>query len=142
MASGLPRTAGSGHIERAAATRPALMPPHWHARCEPRRCMSTTYFAIGDVAAHARGTLAQLSTNQGGSELTLGIKVGEVEFTTEALFAPVKKGSPVYKAAAELREGQCVVFSADKLEPSSMLEESKVCDLDYFANFTAMKPCP
>ncbi len=65
-----------------------------------------------------------------------------MEFATEALFAPVKKGSPVYRAAAEMHEGQCVIFSADKLEPSSMVEESKVCDLDYFASFTALKPCP
>ncbi|EYF05991.1 hypothetical protein [Chondromyces apiculatus] len=90
-----------------------------------------------------RGTLTTISTNQGGSDLTLKIEVGDdVEFTTEALFAPVKKGSQVYRAAAEMREGQCVVFSADKLEPSSMMEMSKVCDTEYFANFTSLKPCP
>ncbi len=98
-------------------------------------------FVARTKLADVRGTLTEISTNQGGGELKLSIKVGDAEFVTEALLAPVKKGSRVYRAAAEMHEGQCVIFSADKLEPSSMVEESKICDTDYFASFTALKPC-
>ncbi len=88
-----------------------------------------------------RGVLKKLSTNQGGGELSLHIHVGEVEFATESLFAPIKKGTDVYKAAAELAEGQCVVFSASGLRASSITEQAKVCDPEYFAKFTAVKAC-
>jgi hypothetical protein len=88
-----------------------------------------------------KGVLKKLSTNQGGSELSLHIDVGDVEFATESLFAPINKGSDVYKAAAEMSEGQCVVFSASSLRASSITEEAKVCDTEYFAKFTSLKPC-
>jgi hypothetical protein len=88
-----------------------------------------------------KGVLKKLSTNQGGAELSLHIDVGDVEFATESLFAPIKKGTDVYKAAAELSEGQCVVFSASSLRASSITEEAKVCDTEYFAKFTAIEAC-
>lgn len=90
---------------------------------------------------NARGKLTTLSTNQGGSELTLTIKINDVEFQTEGLFAPIKQGSAVYNAAADMKEGQCVVFSARKLKAASMTEQAQVCDLDYFADFTSLVPC-
>ena len=88
-----------------------------------------------------RGKLKQLSTNQGGSEVTIRIDVGDVEFTTEGLFSAIKKGTPVYDAAAEMKIGQCVIFSAEKLKPSSITEQSQVCDTEYFATFTKLAPC-
>lgn len=90
---------------------------------------------------NVRGKLERLRTDQGGDELSLKVTVGDVEFHTESLFGPIRKGSPVYNAAAEMREGQCVVFSASGLKPSSMVEQSKVCDPEYFAVFTAIAPC-
>lgn len=89
----------------------------------------------------AHGKLTMISTNQGGGELKLTINVGDVEFTTESLLAPIVKGSAVYAAAADMKEGQCVIFSAARIRSSSMSERSKVCDTDYFANFTSLKPC-
>lgn len=87
------------------------------------------------------GILRGLSTNQGGSELALRIEVGSAEFSTESLLGPIKQGSPVYKTASEMREGQCVRFSAERLETSSVLEESQVCDPEFFARFTSLKAC-
>jgi hypothetical protein len=89
-----------------------------------------------------RGTLKRLSTTQGGEQLSLVVTMGDLEFATEALFGPIKKGSPVYNAAADLTVGQCVIFSAKGLRASSVVEESKVCDTEYYANFTAIGPCP
>ncbi len=88
-----------------------------------------------------KGVLKGLSTNQGGSSLTLRIDVGDVEFKTESLFAPVEKGTAVYKAATDLSEGQCVIFSASEIKASSITEQAKVCDTEYFAKFTSLKGC-
>lgn len=91
--------------------------------------------------SNVKGKLTQLRTDQGGAELSLEIKVGDVEFKTESVFAAIKKGSGVYAAATEMTVGQCVVFSAAKLEAASLVEESKVCDPEYFANITSIAPC-
>lgn len=91
--------------------------------------------------SNVTGKLAALRTDQGGDELSLKIKVGEVDFHTESLFGAIKKGSAVYNAAAEMTVGQCVVFSASSLKASSMVERSKVCDTEYFAVFTSIAPC-
>lgn len=90
----------------------------------------------------AKGRLSSLTTNKGGSDLRLVIKSGDVEFATESLLSPIKKGTPVYNAAAELRQGACVVFSARNLKASSMAERSRVCDAEYFVDFTSVGPCP
>ena len=95
----------------------------------------------GTSLTDVRGKLTMLQTDQGGDELKLTVKVGDATFTTESVFSAIKKGSPVYEAAAELTEGQCVVVSASKIKTSSMLEQSKVCDLDFFADFTAIRAC-
>jgi hypothetical protein len=89
-----------------------------------------------------KGKLARLSTNQGGDELTIEVDVGDVELSTEGLMSPIRKGSAIYTAASEMSTGQCVVFSADHFKPSSLVEQSKVCDTEYFANFTALAACP
>lgn len=90
---------------------------------------------------NARGRLTGLSTNQGGSELTITIKADDVEFQTEGLFAPITQGSAVYNVAADMKTGQCVVFSAKRLKAASMTERAQVCDLKYFADFTSLAPC-
>lgn len=88
-----------------------------------------------------KGKLKSMSTDQGGSEVTLRIMVGSVEFATESLMGAIKRGSNVYKQVTDLTEGQCVIFSAKKIEAKSMMEQSKVCDFEYFAKFTDVKPC-
>jgi hypothetical protein len=88
-----------------------------------------------------RGVLKSMRTTQGGGELSIRIDVGEVEFKTESLFAAIKKGTPVYDAVTDMTVDQCVVFSAEGLKASSVVEKSKVCDTEYFAKFTSVKPC-
>jgi hypothetical protein len=93
------------------------------------------------TVSDARGKLTMIYTNQGGSDLKLTIKVGPVEFTTESLFSPIPQGSPVYEAAADMKEGECVIFSATHLAAASFFERAQVCELDYFAVFTSLAPC-
>lgn len=88
-----------------------------------------------------KGVLTMISTNQGGGLLNISIDVGEAEFKNQALFASIPRGSSVYKQVEILSEGSCVIFSAKKIEPSSAFEENRVCDLDYFAKITEIKPC-
>jgi hypothetical protein len=88
-----------------------------------------------------RGKLTRISTNRGGTELRLQVIVGRVEFNTESLFGPVKKGTDVYAAASDLAEGQCVIFSGNRIKASSISERAQVCDTEYFINFTSLEPC-
>ena len=70
------------------------------------------------------------------------MKVGDkIEFVTESLFEPIYAGEKVYRQVENLQENSCVNFSISKLRPSSVLERSKVCDLEYFAGFTNVEPC-
>lgn len=95
----------------------------------------------GVNVADARGTLTMLSTSQGGDELRLGIKVGDVEFKTGSLFYAINRGSPVYAAASEMTRGQCVIFSASNIKAASLMERSQVCDFEYLANISSLAPC-
>lgn len=89
------------------------------------------------------GTLKQLSTNEGGSRLTLEVKVGDMELTQGIKpFSAIARGTPIYIAATNMTEGSCILFSAKNFEPGSVLERSKVCDLDYNVEFTSVSPCP
>ena len=87
-----------------------------------------------------QGKLKRLSTNQGGGNLDLKIEVGDVEFTSRPL-SPIKRGSAIYDAATEMSVGQCVTVSATNVSASSMVEQSKVCDLEYFVDFASLAPC-
>lgn len=86
------------------------------------------------------GVLNKLRTSQGGSDLQLDIKVGDVRFVT-SIFEKVKRGTKAYNQVSEMSENQCVVFSANNIRPSSMTEKSKVCDEEYFVQFTDVGPC-
>lgn len=97
---------------------------------------------LGRVSVqNARGKLAMLRTNQGGSELSLAVKADGAEFKTESMFAPIRQGTPIYDVASELKVGDCVVFSVKKIETASLIERSKVCSADYFADFASLAPC-
>jgi len=88
------------------------------------------------------GTLTRISTNQGGSYVSIIIKVGnDIEFASKGFSSPILRGSNVYKQIENLSEGSCVKFSASEIEVGSVLEQSKVCDLEYYAEFTSVKGC-
>ena len=93
------------------------------------------------LIANEKGILKSISTDQGGSKVEIYIEVGDVGFTNSGIMSGAKRGSKVYNQVENLREGQCVVFSASEIEASSILEKSQVCDLDYRAKFIDVKPC-
>jgi hypothetical protein len=88
-----------------------------------------------------RANLSRLETNQGGSVVFLTAEIGDdVEFATD-VFSGVRRGTPVYDQASNLQEGQCVLVSGRVVGPNSVIEENKVCDLEYFFRFSAIRPC-
>lgn len=89
-----------------------------------------------------RGRLSTISTNQGGGELSLAIDVNasgkSVRFRTGRA---IKRGGKVYRAAAKLEEGACVIFSARRVRSASVLERGQVCDRSFVATVDALKGC-
>jgi hypothetical protein len=145
------KTEAAAQLSNAAAAVPwvASVQQNCEAyKAAPNEIKKSDVFRANDEVLSAaslnqvRGKLTRMRTNQGGSELDLTIEVGGVEFKTESLLEAIKRGTPVYEAASAMQEGQCVTFTADKVRSSSLVEQSKVCDLEYFANFTRLSNCP
>lgn len=92
----------------------------------------------------AKGRLRSLSTDQGGSSVMIRIDLDEVETElATSVFAPIRRGTSVYRQLEELDEGDCVlVTTTGGLKPSSLREESQVCDKEYFAQFSRIERCP
>lgn len=95
-----------------------------------------------NVVANARGTVESLTTDQGGDEVRLAIRASGGTFNSSPIISPIVRGTALYNGAAELAEGECVLFSARNIQSGGFLERSKVCDLDYFVEFTLLLPCP
>jgi hypothetical protein len=91
---------------------------------------------------NGKGIIERIRTNQGGSELSIVVKVGnKIEFATSSLSDPIRAGSKVYQQVENLKENSCVNFSISSIRPSSVFERSRVCDLEYWAEFTDVQPC-
>ena len=76
-------------------------------------------------------------------EYVLQISVGrEFRFSSQSGKRPIKRGDAIYDRVAKLAKGQCVLFSAVRLEPLSPFVRGKVCDPVFIARFTALEPCP
>lgn len=89
----------------------------------------------------ARGKLTRLRTNQGGSDLDIEIKTADgVEFQNSPLNS-IASGSAIYNAVADMKVGDCVEFSATEVSSASIVEQSKVCSLDYFVKFATVSSC-
>lgn len=55
----------------------------------------------------------------------------------------IPKSSPVYAAAAEMKEGQCVIFSGKvQTEEKSITESGAVNTPEFGIRFSSIKPCP
>jgi hypothetical protein len=89
-----------------------------------------------------RGELSRLSTSQGGATLELAVTVGAATFKTGSLFQTIDRGDPVYEQASQLSKGQCVRLSGRVRDAASVMERSKVCDLDYHLDFESIEACP
>jgi hypothetical protein len=87
-----------------------------------------------------KGQIKKIATNQGGGHVSLAVAVGPIHLST-SMFDPVGRGKKVYQQAADLGEGQCVIFSASQLRPASFREAGQVCDTSYVVEFTDLKAC-
>jgi hypothetical protein len=99
-----------------------------------------------------RGTMDGITTSKGGKSLALRVRLGgggdnEVHVNFEQgyeLFGDViEPNNPVYNQAAELSEGQCVLFSGHvNSKESSVTETLAMSQPSYAIKFTELKPCP
>jgi len=78
------------------------------------------------------GYLIRIQTNQAGSRAWLIIKVLDFKFHSES----VALGSPVYRGAADMLEGQEVVFAGRGLQDYTLTEKGKVCEPDFKVELT------
>jgi len=84
-----------------------------------------------------QGTLGALETNQGGSMATVRVDGGGAHFTERNIM----NGLPLYTAVSNMSVGDCVQTSLRITQPNSLVERSKVCDLDYVVDFEAITAC-
>jgi hypothetical protein len=108
--------------------------PNEIRKSEAFRGTARFYSEVGPVDQWV-GTIRRISTNQGGSKATLVIRIGSSDVYDNAL----RLGSPVYTAAADMREGQAVVFSGRNLGDLNLTERGKVCNPDFRVTLTSLK---
>ena len=97
-------------------------------------------FIGGTQLSDVQGTLESMRTSQGGGGLTIKVAVGAATFANGPLDG-IGSSSPLYQAAGDLVEDGCVQFSATVRGAASVVERSKVCDLDYYVDWTSVGPC-
>lgn len=104
-----------------------------------------TYGVVKNVSVTAvRGSIETLLPKnvEQPDSFSLQVLVGErVRFASQSGKRVIDKGSPVYAQVAALEEGQCVIFSADSLEPIGPFQRDRVCTPRYYARFSDVRPC-
>jgi len=65
-----------------------------------------------------------------------------LRFASQAQKHPIVRGDGLFETVAQLREGDCVVFSATKIEPVATFQQAKICDTRYYADFAGVHACP
>lgn len=95
-------------------------------------------FVRGKQLTNIQGNLESATTGHGGGGLLLKTRVGGASF----LSSFIGQDSPLYTQAGELVPGQCVTFSGAVEDTSLGFEQSRVCDMDFMLNFTAIAACP
>ena len=88
------------------------------------------------VVSNIRGVLSSISTDHGGDDVYISIKIHGYRFDDQ----DVDKGTKVYNQAAELTEGQCVQFSGS-FHVSAFTERGKVCPDEFFGELSDIRPC-
>lgn len=81
------------------------------------------------------GILETISTNQGGSNATLVIRIGSSRFFD----TDVPIGSSVYASARDMREGQRVRFTGRDLADNNLTERGKVCQPNFTIDLTWLR---
>lgn len=100
----------------------------------------------GSTVSGVRGTVARVlpvGEQNPPAEYSLAVVVGDkVEFASQRQKRPIAEASPVFAEVAKLSKGDCVVFSANELDPIADHQRGKICDYRYYARFTELAPCP
>ncbi len=102
-----------------------------------------------NVVTDWKGTIRSMRTEKGGGGLSLSVRVvGDgirLTFAQGTGFGEkgIPSKSPVYKAAGDLSEGSCVLFTG-KVNPKedSISESGAMRAPEYKIKFTALKACP
>ena len=92
------------------------------------------------VVASARGRLESKRVSSDGSQVLFTLAVGSAKFKP-SLLHPIHADTEMFERVQEAPIGSCLQFSVRTLTAASILERSKVCDKDYFADFAAIEPC-
>jgi hypothetical protein len=101
-------------------------------------------FVRGKQLVSVRGVLESASTGHGGGGLFLRTKVGRAVFGE----AMIRESDPIYAQAANLSEGQCVVFSGGVGDTSMVgglfepMEQARICQMEYDFEFVSISACP
>lgn len=93
------------------------------------------------VVASARGRLESKRVSSDGSQVLFTIAVGTAKFKP-SLLHPILADTEMFERVQQAPIGACLQFSVRTLTAASILERSKVCDLDYFADFAVIEACP
>jgi hypothetical protein len=108
-----------------------------------------SFFKDSTQVTNWKGEVDAMVTPKGGDELSVRVKFGKgsglivVSFEDGfGLFNNMKKGTPVYAQAAELKEDDCVLFSG-QVEPkeNSSTESGAMRSPEYKIKFSSLKPC-
>ncbi|NTU72800.1 zinc ribbon domain-containing protein [Candidatus Roizmanbacteria bacterium] len=84
----------------------------------------------------AQGILTSISTDHGGDDVYIRIKIDNLTFHDQ----DTDKGQKVYNQATNLTKGQCVQFSGN-FRSSGFTELGKICPIDFFGELDNIIPC-
>ena len=118
------------------ACRSYAAQPNEIRKSEVFRGTASFYSEVGKVEGWV-GTLKRISTYQGSSNTTLVIKTG-----TSNVYSNVRIGSPAYDSAANMREGQDIVFSGHGLRDFNFTEHGTVCNPNFKIDLTSLRHAP
>ena len=118
------------------ACRSYAAQPNEIRKSEVLRGTASFYSEVGKVEGWV-GTLKRISTYQGSSNTTLVIKIG-----TSNVYSNVRIGSPAYNSAANMREGQDIIFSGQGLRDFNLTERGTVCNPNFKIDLTSLRHAP
>lgn len=121
-------------FEEACATYDAQ--PNQIEQSRIFRDTTKIYTEAGSVLRDWAGTISTIATVQGGSTARIVIRMLDTIIVDDE----VRLGTPVYVAAAKLKEGQDVLFSGNRLQDFNVTERGKVCRPNFSIRLKGLKP--
>lgn len=96
-------------------------------------------------AKGVRGEIEKLllPTEEKPDQISLQILIGNrVRFATQATERPIKKGDKTFEQVSTMKQGDCVIVTANDFVPIATFQQGQVCDPRYYARFSDIQPCP